>query len=293
MRKKLSIFFMLGASASIIAQEEDALVKSKLKITDVYILPGGMMQNITSGTLADFQKLSPQSVLLRQSFAGYTSSSGLRTAGNAFISGAIGISSYNEKTKTISNPQIHLGFIYFSDNILSANYSSSERRRFDTLTSNQTGMYYYRDSIISKYYSMNYTTEQLRLDASVVYRTNYESRWSIFGGLGLEAGGSLNAATDVTYTETINIETSGGTVSNVFASTNSINEHFKNKNSWSATVYLPLGIDYRIGKKREFFKRLHLYAELRPGLNYTEINEIGLQSLTGGFKGGAGLRVNF
>jgi len=53
-----------------------------------------------------------------------------------------------------------------------------------------------------------------------------------------------------------------------------------------------LGIDFRIGKKREFWKRTHLFYELRPGINVTSIPE--LRPITNAsVQHGIGLRVSW
>ena len=51
-------------------------------------------------------------------------------------------------------------------------------------------------------------------------------------------------------------------------------EYYKNKNNFGFSAYIPMGIDFRIGRKRKFWKQIHLFLELRPGINGTSIPEL-------------------
>ena len=290
---------LLFTAVHVQAQDSIALMKSKLKITNAYLFPGMAFQHDPIGTLDDFQKLAPKSSLLNQSFAGYTHSPSASFSGDVFLSAAIGITSFNTKKNTYNtSPEIRLGFVYYSQNGMSSDYYRMDRKRCDTLTSSATGQSYYYDSVTYKNYNMNYTTEQLRLDASVIYRTNPEARWSIFGGIGIELGGGINSVTSISYNETTTFESASSTSSaqNPYNSTDvgiHINEQYTNKMGWGGAVYIPFGIDFRVGKKKEFFKRMHLFAEFRPGINYSPIVESGTNFVSAQIKSGWGLRVNF
>jgi hypothetical protein len=48
---------------------------------------------------------------------------------------------------------------------------------------------------------MDYSSNQLRLDASLIFRTNADARWSAFAGVGINAGVSLNSNTTIYYHE--------------------------------------------------------------------------------------------
>ncbi len=135
---------------------------------------------------------------------------------------------------------------------------------------------------------MTYTTQQIRVDISVIYRTNPLARWSMYGGVGIEFGSSVRASTNVYYSEYSFIESSG-------SSSNGSNTMFRyetiaNKNNIGGAAYLPLGVDFRVGKKREFFKQMHFFYEARPFLNYLNIPELGTIASVG-MKSGIGLRI--
>jgi hypothetical protein len=58
------------------------------------------------------------------------------------------------------------------------------------------------------------------------------------------------------------------------------------------SIYLPMGIDFRIGKNRPFWKQTHLFYELKPSMNLTAIQNSSTL-ITGVFQHGLGLRVTF
>lgn len=273
------------------AVANEKLKIKKLKVVDAAFMPGISINVSALGSLTDFQKLNPNSALLNENMEGYTSSTGFTGSAGPTVNANLGINFANyEKTAYNSSAQLRVG-IAFSEITLSNSLSKSERTRFDTLTSSQTGQMVFYDSVKSSSYNMNYKTQQLRIDVSVIYRTNPAARWSVYGGIGIEGGGSILTYTDLRYSEYSTIASSNSTYGNSgYSSSPSRSERIVNKNSYGYAMYLPMGVDFRMGNKREFFKQLHLFYEARPFINNTFIPELGgLNSI--GFKSGLGLRV--
>jgi hypothetical protein len=203
----------------------------------------------------------------------------------------------NEKTSYKSNPSLRLGISYFNGTTLAGNFYREDRKPYDTLASTNSGQMAYIDSIFSQNYFMIYSSEQLRFDGSFIFRTNPEARWSLFAGIGATIGLSINANTEILYNKSDRTETRlangnnyssyGNFSSNIYKS-----ETFINNTVLGASTYIPMGIDFRIGKKKEFWKMTHLFYELRPNFNYSSIPELG--SLTNAFiQHGLGLRVSW
>lgn len=195
-----------------------------------------------------------------------------------------------EKSEYKSNPKLRVGLSYVNGNSLNNYYNTTDRKPYDTLTSSQTGSTILIDSVNSKSYYMDYNFEQIRLDASLIFSTNQKSRWSVYTGFGISAGLSLNSNSNISYYESKGIETNDQRIgipslnNNNFQ--NSERETFRNKINFGIMAYVPIGIDFRIAKKNEFWKRAHLFYELRPGINFTSIPElrtIGSASLQSGF----------
>jgi hypothetical protein len=152
------------------------------------------------------------------------------------------------------------------------------------------------DSIIRKNLGMKYSSEQLRFDGSLIFRTNPEARWSLFTGIGITAGFSFNAYSEIYFSQTNSIEARfpNGNSSTYYSHFGNDweTEKFRNKNNLAFSTYIPMGIDFRIGKKSEFWKQTHLFYEIRPGINMTSIPE--LRTLTNRtIQHGLGLKVSW
>lgn len=259
-------------------------LKRKLKVVDASILPGAVFQRDPIGSLKDFQKINPQSTLLKENMEGYS------PRGTGIIGSLVGITfnanlgfSFADKEQTNNKlaKQIRIG-VSFSGIGMSNYLSKIYKKQDTTFTSSQTGQTVFADTINDRSYAMDYKSQQIRIDLSVIYKTNPAARWSVYGGIGVEAGKSINAYTDIEYNEYI--------ISSGYSSYSYRSERILSKNSYGYAAYLPLGIDFRVGTRREFFKRLHLFYEVRPILNYTYIPKTG--SVGGvGVKNGMGLRV--
>ncbi len=263
--------------------------KCPMEINDAGFSLSVFSQKTPFGTFTDFQMLNPKSVLLSGNMQGYTMSKGAGSIGGPAFGASIGIGAADkDNTDNKSTTQLRIG-ISFSGLNMSNSLTKTDRVPFDTLTSSQTGQTIYSDSVTYHNYSMIYTSQQVRFDVSFIYRTNPAARWSVYGGLGLEGGESIIAYTDIDYNEYSSITPSSG-LSTVDNTDKSSTERIVNKNNYGYAAYLPLGIDFRVGTKREFFKQFHISLETRPFVNYINIPELGT---TGGLgvKVGLGLRV--
>jgi hypothetical protein len=190
---------------------------------------------------------------------------------------------------------LRLGVSYFSTTLLSTDFNKEDRKTYDTLISSQTGQTVYADSVITKMYNMYYSSEQLRLDASLIFRTNPESRWSLFTGIGITAGVSVKASTNIEYSgsDSNEFRYMNGNISTQNWWKTSKTESHKNKNNVTASAFVPIGVDFRLGSKREFWKKIHLFYEMRPGINITSIPELGVVTNISLQHGLIGVRVSW
>lgn len=262
----------------------------KIKITDASVMGGFVNQNIpVVGSLADFQKLNPQSELLKENMAGYSEGRNYFGFGNnssyGGVFGAVLGLSFKEKPKSLT--QLRCG-ISISGINLNNSISKTQITPYDTLTSSQTGQTIYYDSTTTSRYSMNYNAQQLHLDFSLIYRLYPAARWSMYGGVGLSAGASLMAYTDINYSE--NSTVGSGSTGDRYNDGVYRSERVINKGIKEYVGYLPVGVDFRVGRKKEFLKQIHLFMELRPFVSVMDTQELGTFSSTG-VKNTFGLRV--
>jgi len=289
MKRKILLSFTLTILlfTSIFAQEEP-----KNSIENLQVIFGGNTNYSSFSTLDDFNSLAPNSLLLNQNLDSYTKPNSHNYTSNSMLAVLVGIKLKNTKT----NQRLRVGFNYLTGNGLSSAYYLYTKGRYDTLTSTKTGAEIYLDSSNSKYYNFNYTYQQIRLDASYLFSTDKEARFSWYTGVGLSMGVSLSSQTNIHYSEYTRIYSvdNDDVRYNEFPDNEntSKSESFRNKTNFGVAGYMPLGVDFTIGKKREFWKRTHLFYEVRLGVNLTKIPE--LRSFTYALvQNGLGLKVTF
>jgi hypothetical protein len=277
--KKATLFAALVLSTAAFSQN--------LKISEIHISSGTGSMRGQDGTLSDFAKLAPNSAILgmdlsqlkpyNDNYNGF----GLNSGSN-FTSIQLGLQCAKMPKFTF-----RVGITHVSNfGLLSAHGGFTETARYDTLTSSQTGQQTFIDTSYSRSYHMNYSDQQIRLDGAMIFRMFPEKRWSLHAGLGASIGMSYRASTSIQLWESsYNYYSTGN-----YGYGTGTNESFKNKNSLGAALYIPLGVDFCIGKKREFWMPFHLYAETRPSLNINSINGIGT-TFSPGMSSALGLRV--
>jgi hypothetical protein len=294
----LSAAIMLTVSFAGSAQEQQPAKIKKINLYDLSVQIGSFSYPATNGALADFKALSPESVLLNNHVADFSQSGSFNLINNTLFSVLLGFQ-FSDKQKILykANPVLRLGISYYSGTTLQGGLFKMNSKPYDTLTSSQTGQVVYIDSVYTQNYSMDYLSEQLRLDGSVIFRTNPEARWSLYAGIGFTVGLSVNANTEIYYSKYGRTETRypNGNTSYSYpyyypGSYISKTETFRNKTNFGVSTYIPMGVDFRIGKKGEFWKRTHLFYEVRPSLNFTAIPELRTSTHTS-VQHGLGLRI--
>ncbi len=197
---------------------------------------------------------------------------------------------FGKNTKK-AKPELRVGFQYFNVQNLRTSFYATERKPCDTLISTQTGAMYFLDSVRTKNCSMAYSSEQLHLDISYIYRTNPSARFSGYIGIGTSLGVSLNAQTRVSYYEYASKESANNIAYFTYnLNNNAFIETFSNKTNYNLLAYIPLGIEMRIIKKKPIWNQIHLFYEARPALNISSIPSYGVTKGVG-FQQGLGIKV--
>lgn len=193
------------------------------------------------------------------------------------------------------NVKLRVGLQFHSVQLYSNTARIDYRNRIDTLISSNNSVSYV-DSIErnSAYFAKK--AEMLNLDAALIFHTDQSQQWSLFGGIGFSFGASINAYTELDFMVKNNFEITGNyqaTNSDFYSSGwNSEYSRFENKTNLTGIIYLPMGVDMRLGNHKDFWKRLHLFYEFRPSLTFHHAPEIGtVNSFT--ISHGLGLNVRF
>src|ERR1019366_2242156 len=238
-RNLLPAIILLTISFSVFGQEQESKTIKRISIHDIYIQTGWLnARNANAGTLTDFKALAPQSVLLKNDLTAYSQYGGSSPTSGIF-SVMLGIQFSDKQKKSYkANPLLRLGIIFSGTNLTNELYKE-DSKRYDTLTSSRTGQTTYVDSIHSKSYNMNYTSQQLRFDGSIIFRTNPQARWSLFTGIGITAGFSFNTYTNISYNTSSYSSLSGLSSLSSYSYPYST-ENYKNKTNFGFSSYIPI-----------------------------------------------------
>jgi hypothetical protein len=269
------ILFLLSLSCTLSAQDEPPPVKRKVNIRDLYAGTGAVMQSVKHVTTKEFSMLAPGSVLIPLS-NGFDRSDGLNLTVNSLLDVNVGLNFANKQMNYYKpNPQVRIGLAFYSQASLESFYFREDRKAYDTIINLQSGDTAYLDSVISKSLAMEYGSDQLRLDASVIFRTERTRRFSLYTGVGVTAGLTLSAYTNIHYLERrwVVERNKPGVFGDTTAQSDR-HERFVNRKGAGVSIYIPMGIDFRIGKRREGLRRLHLFSESRPFIGTTFIPEL-------------------
>jgi hypothetical protein len=286
MKKTLIFLGFLGLSITSFSQ---------IKLTQVLLSSGAYRQfGFTPSNITDFAPLAPGSSILLKDFSNYESSMGYFNFNYPFGMGMQNTSSFQSLQVGLSLPKcqgtLRLGISNFSNQLMSAYGSYYESHVVDTLISSQNGSMTFVDSTISRNVFGNYNNQQIRIDAAYVWEMNAGERWAFSAGAGLSFGLSYQSQTSLHYAEYTNsYQGYGSYVSNQTTTLES--ETYKNPMNWGANIYVPLGINFRLGTKRAFWKPWMIYSELRPQLSFNSIPNSGVK-FSPGIGSTSGIRYN-
>ena len=277
----------------LFAQEEkDTLSKKCISFNNFSILPTMGMVQMPFSSLADFQKLAPNSILLTKDLSSYSKGTGLNN-GMGHHGGTMQNNSSPTftlmagfKFRNVEHAALRIGVGYTSGTNFSSDYNLETTSIYDTLTSTKTGQKIYAQATNRDRYSMKNSYEQLRLDVSYLLKAKLGRRFSFYTGLGATAGISFNNTTTIQHTNYILYD--GYKDNSITTGT----ESFQNKNAGAFSAYIPLGLNFRLGHRREFFKHLSIFAESRPAVNFIHIPELKTYTFVS-IQNGVGLRIKF
>ncbi|MFM7595039.1 MAG: hypothetical protein ACKO4Y_02550 [Flavobacteriales bacterium] len=287
MKKTFIILGFLGASMTALSQ---------VKLTQVHLSSGAYRQfGFTPSNITDFAPLASGSSILMKDFSNYQTGMGFFNFNEyPFGMNTQNVSSFQSLQVGLSLPgcqgTLRLGLSNFSNQLMSAYASYYESHVVDTLTSSQNGSMIFVDSTVSRNVFGNYTNQQIRLEAAYIWEMNAGERWAFSAGVGMSFGVSYQSRTTLQYTEFIDSYAGYGSYTGNETTTYE-RETYKNPMNWGANLYVPLGINFRLGTKRAFWKPWMIYSELRPQLSFNSIPNVGVK-FSPGIGSTSGIRYN-
>lgn len=241
--------------------------------SSVYVSNGGSTVGDRELVMADYRVLLEGSAFSNADLTTYRKElyrPALQQPTRAFVFGA---GAHPFRGESGNGPELRFGFSYMNGGSSELALQRSERYPLDTLSSASSGAVYHVDSTYTSKYVLQHGSEHFGLDGSLVFRTDQGARWSFFGGGGLGLGGRFNARTTATLTSESSTNRPG---SLGIVSTEELNvETVDNSGGLWLMLYAPVGVGFRLSKENQFWNRMELYLEGRPGMLVQGTQELG------------------
>ena len=270
-------------------------LNAQIKITQIHLNAGSFIDiDKSKNKISDFSLLAPGSDILSQDFSAYQQvgylNPGMMMRDKSNLANSSNFQSIQLGLSFAKCPKgtLRIGISNVHNELLNASGHYYESHVIDTLFSSQTGQMYYVDSTISNNYNGNYSNDQLRLDAAYIFEVNAGKRWAFHAGLGLSIGMSYRSTTRLRTEEYIQPYSGYESTSN---SQNIESESYGNFMVMGGSAYIPLGINFKLGNKREFWKPFVIYNEFRPTIQLNSIPNNTVK-FNVGFGSTLGLRYN-
>lgn len=271
---KLGITFSLFFLSLLAVGQELSLLKLKQASIQPFVMGGAIESQFS---LSDALLFTNNDELLQMSdmkdsyyFYGFNSNIGMNISTGFQIRAKD--NNYYHKA-----PLIRIGLQGSSLNMFNFYGDKKEVTTFDTLTSNPTNQVWYSDSVDATYYNVNKRAQLVSLDASLIFQTDTEKKWSLYGGAGFTAGLSINSYTEISGSNSrymqlrsMNNETSR---MGYGSASSGIHSRHANQTNVMGTFYIPIGINVNLGCNSDFWRRIHLFYEFRSGVSFVSVPE--------------------
>ncbi|MBP7464486.1 MAG: hypothetical protein KA793_09135 [Bacteroidales bacterium] len=281
------LIILLGMTCTeIYSQDNTPANNQKTRLFDVSISLGVWPGGEKLSSIDDFRVLAPESTIFNQPGLDEYIQGEYYNDNSSFFAAQIGIQPFNKKKNRYGNAVLRFGVSFSESTLLSQSLKNEIRICFDTLDSESSGELFFIDSIFQTSITSNYTHQQLGLNASVLFSTDNEARWSLFGGAAVNVNVAIDANTYISQVNSSVVvatwpETNTSYLLSRSPESSTIDERFRNKPDYTVALCIPFGIDFRMGNKSDFLNRMHLFIEMRPGIQTLIIP--GLKPVTQGY----------
>ncbi len=174
---------------------------------------------------------------------------------------------------------MRLGIGFYNGSYTKNNLFVEDRKTYDSLIESNGTVFL--DSVNYRYMESKFSYQMLRMDGSFLFKTNMPSHWTLFGGLGFTGGISMNTNAEIRTYRYLSMENRYGERYVEKKTIQEISNVVENRDLGSVlsySVYVPVGVDFRIGNNHPLWKKSHLFYEFRSGMNYTNREGISPQS---------------
>lgn len=252
-----------------------------IRLTGIQMHAYAGMQQEGNYKLSDFQSIAGSSALLLNNFYGYTQTKPGVAADLGF--GAQASFRLVKGGEIRSNRRLRLGLVGGMSEVVNGGYFKNWHTTGDSLYNSAGVMIGYVDSLHNSSYNMHYKGNFLRFDGSMIWSTDELKRMSAYMGAGLSAGILFNTQTTVNHWEDVSIryKYDNSSTSVGYLSKAKEMELFTSKGGYYTGIYLPIGLNLRLGKVNPFWSHAHLCSEWRPSLVFSNYASTGVKTVFG------------
>lgn len=268
MKHLKTLVIVLGFLVPAAAFAESDSLSRRFEYSDFSLQFGNLNTDIQRLNFNTALQFAPQSAILNN-LNGYQQSYFFGPYGynpNFTIAGHMGFKLPKKKHHALA-PTLRMGLLFNKSDALSNAFRRSTIISTDSLRNSDGVVNRYIQNIHSETVNTRYSNDQLYLDVNLTYAINANGRFSMFMGVGLGTGLIFNTSTTITYLNVSSFQefSTSRTFSYNAEVIDNREEIYRNGAGFSGLAYLPIGIDFRIGKRNEAWRKAHVFVELRPG----------------------------
>lgn len=266
--------FLSAALTLSNSQSDDSL--KRLKLESIEISVGQAWSQGSAFSLKDISSIAQENDFLNMNFEGYQTGRSCCGAEHHAFNFNVNLALRKKNLEPLlGNPILRLGLSYNTGFYNSIGFYKNERFTVDSVTviyQGQTNKYAV-DSVYNENYVFSTYSQRIRLNTALLLRSESSRRWTWSAGIGVGFGLGLSSEVEAYSSIWSNIENpvSLGTSSPSFQYPNwhdiaYTSEIYKTTALSDFNLSIPLGVDFRVGKKENLLSKLHLFSEVTPTL---------------------------
>jgi hypothetical protein len=266
-------------AVALLAAPSAICTAQRVQVSSIWLQTGYSGNPAGIQDLATLKTILPNEPWLQQSFPGGAPSSQLYGFANPGSKVAISIRNARPKNDFQKYGQLRLGISTNRGQDFGWNYNKQTNFKVDTLASTATNQQYFIDSIVTTNDGITNWYQDIGMQVAAMFSTNTKGRWSLYAGFAMAFGGSLYNKYAVSSSSAYYI-----TAPYMGANSNNSNWGYGGRSSYNYTsqtkdmpsrrtmsVATPIGVQFRIGKRRDIAKHLRMNYEFSPSVTSISI----------------------
>ena len=281
MKKNILIAFVMFLSSGLLLAQESEINKTYISSFGTSIgFNAFLVENTNASYLGLKSSVDDDELFVDPSL--YKQGNSFGGAASFSMQFNLGITPFSKKKNELrTNREWRVGLITNLGNRRNFDYYSENSFTFDTLQSNNGYNDVYADSVYQENYFYNEQIFDVSLNVAYLINTGTQRRTYFYTGVGAHLGIAVKSETKIyTYdNEEVIYYDQGNKPSeqenwywSYWNKENSGEYETRtaniNSGIYFARAYIPLGFNFKISKRNQFWKHMNLYTELNPGVEF-------------------------